>query len=454
MISYAQNFEDVILERVFQEKFDGFYLDIGACYPEQASVTKHFYDKGWSGVNVEPMEGPYNLLVLERTRDINVRAAVAGYTGEIKIFPGPTMGESSALIGEKAKTGSTVPCYTLDALCDLYVTHDIDFLKIDVEGLEKDIVVNAGWRAYRPKVILIEATYPWSTKKRPEVQEIISFLKTKNYTEGYFDGLNIFFLAKEVTELKDRLSLPPNVLDGFVTAKEMHLETSLAKQLSDYTRLLQQSTEKDIRIEEERKAAELSATLAGKLGQEVNELTRRLRELEYHALELGAQIEESKTQLQAAKLDLLEAQNSGKVLASRLLETDASLRDANAHIALIYSTKSWRITAPLRWISRQRNASFIATFAPTLRNGLRWVAGKARRVAFLVACAHKIRARYPRFWVTFIRPLLGNAYGHLKPPMQGQAPSNRAEVAGNIGGTSLNDIRRLLKEEVNRQTQA
>ena len=440
MISYAQNFEDVILDRVFREKSVGFYLDIGACYPEQASVTKHFYDKGWSGVNVEPMEEPYNLLLLERPRDINVRAAIAGYTGEITIFPGPTLGESSALLGEKDKTGITVPCYTLDALCDLYVKHDIDFLKIDVEGLEKDIVVNAEWREYRPKVIVIEATYSWSTKRRPEVHEVISFLKTKNYTEGYFDGLNIFFLAKEVTELKDRLSLPPNVLDSFVTAKEIHLETSLAKQLSDYTLLLQQSTEKDIRIEEQSKAAELSA--------------RRWRELEHHASELRAQIEESRAQLRVAKLDLLEAQNAGQVLASRLLETDASLRDANAHIALIYSTKSWRITAPLRWISRQRNASLFATFAPTLRRGLRWGTERARRVAFLVAWAHKIRARYPRFWITFIRPLLGNAYGHLKPPIQEQTPSSLAEVAGNIGGTSLNDIRRLLKEEVNRQTQA
>lgn len=439
MISYAQNFEDVILERVFQEKFDGFYLDIGACYPEQASVTKHFYDKGWSGVNVEPMEEPYNLLVLERARDITIRAAVAGYTGEIKIFPGPTVGESSALLGEKATTGITVPCYTLDALCDLYVKHDIDFLKIDVEGLEKDVVVNAKWHEYRPKVILIEATYPWSTKRRPEVHEIISFLKTKNYTEGYFDGLNIFFLAKEVTELKDRLSLPPNVLDGFTTAKEAQLQKETERSTAPIGKLEQ--------------GLAYQAEKTNQLQQQNLDLSLRLKEAETRALQLGEIAEALKIQATEAESKLIETQNWGQVLASRLLETDASLRDANAHIALIYSTKSWRITAPLRWISRRRNASLIATFAPTLRNGLRWVAGRARRVAFLVAWAHKIRARYPRFWVTFIRPLLGNAYGHFKPSMQGQTPSNGAEVAGNIGGTSLNDIRRLLKEEVNRRTQ-
>jgi len=57
MISYAQNFEDVILERIFKDKESGFYVDIGACHPVYDSVTYHFYLKGWSGINVEPQPG-------------------------------------------------------------------------------------------------------------------------------------------------------------------------------------------------------------------------------------------------------------------------------------------------------------------------------------------------------------------------------------------------------------
>ena len=61
MISYAQNFEDVMLARAFGDRRDGFYIDVGACFPDVASVTRHFYDLGWNGVNVEPMAEPTHL---------------------------------------------------------------------------------------------------------------------------------------------------------------------------------------------------------------------------------------------------------------------------------------------------------------------------------------------------------------------------------------------------------
>ncbi len=53
-ISYASNFEDVLLNRIFKDVADGFYIDIGADHPVYSSTTKSFYDRGWSGVNVEP----------------------------------------------------------------------------------------------------------------------------------------------------------------------------------------------------------------------------------------------------------------------------------------------------------------------------------------------------------------------------------------------------------------
>ena len=54
-ISYAQNFEDVMLRRVFAELDTGFYIDVGANDPSADSVTKAFYDAGWHGINIEPL---------------------------------------------------------------------------------------------------------------------------------------------------------------------------------------------------------------------------------------------------------------------------------------------------------------------------------------------------------------------------------------------------------------
>jgi len=52
MISYAQNFEDVMLNRVFRDRVDGFYVDFGAADPVNLSVTKWFYDLGWTRGNI------------------------------------------------------------------------------------------------------------------------------------------------------------------------------------------------------------------------------------------------------------------------------------------------------------------------------------------------------------------------------------------------------------------
>ena len=72
MISYAQNFEDVMLARVFGSRTDGFYVDVGAGDPVNLSVTKWFYDLGWSGINIEPNRSLFKKLSADRSRDVNL----------------------------------------------------------------------------------------------------------------------------------------------------------------------------------------------------------------------------------------------------------------------------------------------------------------------------------------------------------------------------------------------
>ena len=86
MISYAQNFEDVILARLFEGVRDGFYVDIGAAHPTELSVTRHFYDLGWSGINVEPIASHHALFERDRPRDVNVNAAAGAAPGEATFY--------------------------------------------------------------------------------------------------------------------------------------------------------------------------------------------------------------------------------------------------------------------------------------------------------------------------------------------------------------------------------
>ena len=74
-VSYAQNYEDVMLKRAFGNLKFGFYVDVGAHHPVNDSVTHDFYKIGWHGINIEPMQLEFDLLTEQRPRDINLQLA-------------------------------------------------------------------------------------------------------------------------------------------------------------------------------------------------------------------------------------------------------------------------------------------------------------------------------------------------------------------------------------------
>ena len=97
-ISYSQNFEDVILNRIFRHKKDGFYVDVGACHPTYDSVTKHFYDRGWTGINIEPVPEMAQLFREDRPKDINLAVAIGNTSGEIELYVTPSRANSTCCI--------------------------------------------------------------------------------------------------------------------------------------------------------------------------------------------------------------------------------------------------------------------------------------------------------------------------------------------------------------------
>ena len=156
-----------MLARVFAGCHSGFYVDVGAADPVNLSVTKWFYDLGWSGLNIEPNKQLFDRLVANRPRDINLDCGVGATASEAQFFE-PDVGELSSFdprVHETAQSrgtrGSTrtVPVVPLTDLLKLHCPGQaIDFLKIDVEGWEVEVLKGLDLRAFRPIVILIEAT--------------------------------------------------------------------------------------------------------------------------------------------------------------------------------------------------------------------------------------------------------------------------------------------------------
>lgn len=162
IITYAQNFEDVMLWRALKQVDHGFYIDAGGYSPTVDSVTKLFYDRGWHGINIEPNPHLFPAFQQQRPHDINLQVAV----GDCEAFlpftiimapeDVPNNGGLSTLeqdIAEKdAKAGMKVeriivPVKTIKTIWKEHVPkgQPVHFFKIDVEGFEKKTIQGNNW---------------------------------------------------------------------------------------------------------------------------------------------------------------------------------------------------------------------------------------------------------------------------------------------------------------------
>ena len=224
MISYAQNQEDVFLARVFGLESAGFYIDIGACHPTIDSVTKHFYDQGWTGINVEPVPQMFEKLQSARPRDINLNLAVSNTPGETQLHICPDALVLSTLAQDVAseinEAGVKTETVTIEAkpLKQIVADHiaeeqTVHFMKIDVEGHEKEVIESIDFEQCRPQVLLIEATKPRTRITNHDNWEPL--VLAADYEFANFDGLNRYYVRHENKELVEPLSQPISCFDKY-----------------------------------------------------------------------------------------------------------------------------------------------------------------------------------------------------------------------------------------------
>ncbi|CAM5235496.1 FkbM family methyltransferase [Rhodanobacter lindaniclasticus] len=291
MISYAQNYEDVILMRVLASVDRGCYIDVGAQHPINDSVTKAFYEKGWRGVNIEPVDQWFKLLQRDRPEDINLQMVVSSAASEHALYEVVNTGlsTSSPTFAERHKAGGhevvrhEVRGRTLDDIIESSALADIHFLKIDVEGAEEDVLRSISLDRHRPWILVIEATEPNSQIPAYDAWE--SLVLTAGYVLVYEDGLNRFYLAEERGELRDAFRLPPNYFDSFMPYSEWWARDQLGVRERE---LAQAHGLADLVAANERAGrAEAAVTYlqaeATRVENDANELRNRVRNLEEEA---------------------------------------------------------------------------------------------------------------------------------------------------------------------------
>jgi FkbM family methyltransferase len=287
IVSYAQTHEDVLLWRALHRIQRGFYIDVGAHDPVALSVTKAFYDRGWSGINVEPISRYAENFRKERPRDRTFRVALGQTAGITTIYDFGDTGLSTvvrkiadghATAGIKATIEHRVPVTTLAALVDGLGDREVHFLKIDVEGYEQQVLAGANFQKVRPWIVLVEAVEPRSPIPTHGVWEPL--LLEAGYVFAYFDGLNRFYVAREHLDLKRYFSVPVNIFDPFRDYDMVRLSTEREQARAELNRYASEANAlRQAQVELNQRTSMLEARLFALTSSSSWRLTEPLRRL-------------------------------------------------------------------------------------------------------------------------------------------------------------------------------
>jgi FkbM family methyltransferase len=323
LVSYAQNFEDVMLWRALKDVSAGCYIDVGAQHPVVDSVSRFFYEQGWRGVHIEPVPEYAALLREDRPDETVLEIALGASNAQLtlNVIPGTGLSTGVAAYAEShagrqglQSRAIQAPCTTLASALSFMAGREIHWLKIDVEGMEEDVLQGWDSQALRPWIILVEATVPISQEASHATWEPL--LEQANYRFVYFDGLNRFYVAAEHARLSASFLAPPNVFDGF----ELSGQASAAWCKGVQAR-----------------ACELGS-LAARSHEELQVKTRQIDLLE-------AELAQVRRELVTAKS--IHARETEKLQVA-LKQSQQESDQISAQLQSVYESRLWRMTGLIR----------------------------------------------------------------------------------------------------------
>jgi len=375
-VSYAQNFEDVLLWRALHDVEHGRYLDVGAHDPVIDSVSLAFYEAGWRGIHVEPTSFYAGLLREARPDEIVIEAAVTDAAGPIPFYElgGLSSGrediaEHHTHCGHRPRT-TLVPTVGLDKLLELS-GGDIHWLKIDVEGMEADVL--RSWREcnIRPWILVVESTYPNS--EQPTEHLWIDDVLRRGYQEVFFDGLSRYFLHSSHAELATWLNRPANVFDSY----QITLQHFSTKQAREEASSLQQASEA-------REAQQATLIL-----EQQDSIRAAIADLDYQRaahdsllVRSSAEIGEAQSRLEVAETALAADRARLDELSTRQRESEVELGRLSHELSSERETRV-SLDAEILEIVKLTDADLVSLpgFGSTLRsvpNGSAYAAVKSR----------------------------------------------------------------------------
>ncbi len=192
-LTYSQEGEDIVLSRLFANKKRGFYVDVGAHHPFRFSNTYKFYRLGWSGINIDAMPGSMKAFEKYRSRDINVEALISKEPKKLVFysFNEPALNTVNRELAERrdGKDGYKIvkkydlESKTLGDSLNRYLPEgvNIDFISVDVESLDLEVLESNDWGRFVPEVVAVESLGTLESMDSLKNSPVYLFLTGKGY---------------------------------------------------------------------------------------------------------------------------------------------------------------------------------------------------------------------------------------------------------------------------------
>ncbi len=203
--TYSGDGEDVLLLKLFKEKPEGFYVDVGCFHPKMISNTCLLHARGWRGVNIDPNGQVIKLFNQYRPKDTNLELGIAkkADTKTYYNFTHPGVNTFDQVHAEEKSnknwneliSTSKIQCQPLAAVLQKYSEgKKIDILDVDVEGLDLEVLESNDWKLFRPSVVLVE-----DRMFREELTEsaIYHFLQERGYVFHAYNNITLIMVAEE-----------------------------------------------------------------------------------------------------------------------------------------------------------------------------------------------------------------------------------------------------------------
>jgi FkbM family methyltransferase len=194
---FSEMGEDIIINRLFRKINLGFYIDVGAYHPFKGSLTYLLFKRGWKGVNLDLSKTSIDLFKICRPRDLNINCAVLNKDGKTFFYQNSIINQQNSIFkNDKKQKKIRIKSLKLDSIIKRNCIKRVDFLNVDTEGAELDVVMSLNLKIFRPKLISVEDNNSFSAQDVLKTK-LHNYLNKKRYILFNRVGATNIYLSRE-----------------------------------------------------------------------------------------------------------------------------------------------------------------------------------------------------------------------------------------------------------------